>query len=136
MADSFLENLDALTSPGSDDVLYVVDDPSGTPLDKYVTVANLLNFGNLVTKAGAYTITASDHTVICNATSGAFTVTLPAAASHTGRMFHIKKIDSTGNTVTIDGNSSETIDNATTALVTTQYEAVTVQSDGSEWWIL
>jgi hypothetical protein len=91
---------------------------------------------NLATKTTAYTITASDHTIICNATSGAFTITLPAAASHTGRIYHIKKIDSSGNAVTVDGNSSETIDDGTTAVLTVQYETISIQSDGAEWWIL
>lgn len=91
---------------------------------------------NLVTKTGAYTATASDFTIICNAFGGAFTITLPAVASHTGRIYHIKKIDSSANTVTVDGNSSETIDDSITAILTAQYESITIQSDGSEWWII
>ena len=89
-----------------------------------------------VAKTGAYTATATDYVIICNATSASFTVTLPAAASHTGRVYHIKKIDSSGNTVTVDGASAETIDDGATAIITTQYESITIQSDGSEWWIL
>ena len=92
--------------------------------------------GATVAKSGAYTATATDYAIICDATSAAFTITLPAAASHTGRVYHIKKIDATGNAVTVDGNSSETIDDATTATLASQYDAVTIQSDGSEWWIL
>lgn len=134
--DSLLENLDEIVLPSSSDVLYVVRDPDGTPLDGHIQTSNLLNYGNLATKTGAYTITAGDHTIICNATSGSFTVTLPAAASHTGRIYHIKKIDSSGNAVTVDGNSSETIDDGTTAILTIQYEAISIQSDGAEWWIL
>ena len=91
---------------------------------------------NLVTKTGNYTATSNDYTIICNATSGSFTITLPAVASHTNRMYHIKKIDSSANTVTVDGNGAETIDDATTAVLTTQYESITIQSDGSEWWII
>lgn len=91
---------------------------------------------NLVTKTGAYTLTSSDYTVICNATGGAFTITLPTAASHTGRIYYIKKIDSSANAVTVDGDSSETIDDSTTAVLTAQYESITIQSDGSEWWII
>ena len=92
--------------------------------------------GDLVTKTGNYTVTATNHTIICNATGGSFTITLPAVASHEGRIYCIKKIDSSANTVTVDGNGSETIDDATTAVLTTQYESITIQSDGSEWWII
>jgi hypothetical protein len=136
MADSFAENLDEIVLPSPNDVFYAVRDPDGTPLDRFVQASNLLNYGNLVTKTSAYTATASDHTIICNATSGSFTVTLPTAASHTGRIYHIKKIDSSGNIVTVDGNSSETIDDGATAILTVQYESISIQSDGTEWWIL
>lgn len=91
---------------------------------------------NLVTKTGAYTATADDYTILCNASGGSFTITLPAVASHTNRIYNIKKIDSSANAVTVDGNNSETIDDGTTAILTTQYESITIQSDGSEWWIL
>lgn len=91
---------------------------------------------NLVTKTGAYTATADDYTILCDASGGSFTITLPAVASHANRIYNIKKIDSSANAVTVDGNSSETIDDSTTAILTTQYESITIQSDGSEWWIL
>lgn len=91
---------------------------------------------NLVTKTGAYTATASDYTILCNAVGGAFTITLPAAASHTGRIYNIKKIDSSANAVTVDGNGGETIDGGVTAILTVQYESITIQSDGSNWHIL
>ena len=92
--------------------------------------------GATVEKSSGYTATASDFAIMCDASGGGFTITLPAAASHTGRVYHIKKIDSSGNIVTVDGNSSETIDDATTAVLTTQYESITIQSDGDEWFIL
>ena len=91
---------------------------------------------NLVTKTENHTATASDYTILCNSTGGSFTVTLPAAASHTRRIYHIKKIDSSANTITIDGNSSETVDGGTTAIISIQNESLTIQSNGSNWYIL
>lgn len=41
MADSKLVDLTADASPTSDDLIYVVNDPSGTPADRKVTLANL-----------------------------------------------------------------------------------------------
>lgn len=79
---------------------------------------------------------AADSTVLVDASGGARTITLPAVATSNGRDFTIKKIDSSGNAVTIDGNSAETIDGATTAVINAQYESVTVHCDGTEWWIL
>lgn len=41
MADSKLADLTAVTALAGDELLYVVDDPGGTPLDRKVTVSNL-----------------------------------------------------------------------------------------------
>src|SRR3989344_5723719 len=41
MADSKLSGLAAITSASTDDLLYVVDDPGGTPVSKKITVDNL-----------------------------------------------------------------------------------------------
>jgi hypothetical protein len=86
-----------------------------------------------VLPAGA--VTTSDTVVLVNATGGAVTLTLPAAASHSGLYYRIKKIDSSANTVVIDGNASETIDGGLTATMTMQYEAIDIVCDGSNWFI-
>jgi hypothetical protein len=71
----------------------------------------------------------------CNATGGAFTVTLYTAIGNSGRKITVKKTDSSFNAVTIDANSTETIDGALTLLLSTQYESVTLVSDGSNWHV-
>jgi hypothetical protein len=82
------------------------------------------------------TLTTTDYTELVDCSSGARTITLPTAASASGRVYVIKKIDATGNAVTIDGDGSETIDGATTQTLSSQYDAMMIQSDGTEWWIL
>ena len=42
MVDTQVQNLTALTTASDDDVLYIVDDPAGTPLSRKITKANLL----------------------------------------------------------------------------------------------
>ena len=89
------------------------------------------------TVTGAATITTvSDNVLLADASGGAVTVTLPAAADVPGRHFTIKKTDGTGNTVTIDGAGAETIDGAATQVISTQYTALTIASDGSTWWVI
>lgn len=88
------------------------------------------------TKTSNYTAAQTDFTLLCDATSGNITVTLPAAASNSGRIYVIKKIDASANTVTIDGNASETIDGATTVVLSAQYASKMIQCDGSNWFIL
>lgn len=90
----------------------------------------------ITTKTGTYTAANTDTVILCDASGGAFTVTLPAAADNTGKVFYLKKIDSSANAVTIDGNGAETIDDATTLVLSGQYDAAMLVSDGAEWWIL
>ena len=54
MADKKVTALDALTSVAADDLLLIVDDPSGTPTSKKVTAANLATY----TSTGLATTTA------------------------------------------------------------------------------
>jgi hypothetical protein len=88
------------------------------------------------TKTTTYTVTSFDHTILADASGGAFTVNLPAAANLTGWEFVILKKDSSGNSVTVDANGSETINGATTQVLSTQYQKVRIKSDGTEWFIV
>jgi hypothetical protein len=54
MADKKVTALDALTTVAADDLLLIVDDPSGTPTSKKVTAANLATY----TSTGLATTTA------------------------------------------------------------------------------
>jgi len=91
----------------------------------------------LTTVTGTTHTAASESTIICDddTAGSAITVTLPAASTCTGRTYSIKKVGSTANVI-IDGSGAETIDGATTATLTTQYESLTIQCDGTTWWVI
>ncbi|KKK52529.1 hypothetical protein LCGC14_3104000 [marine sediment metagenome] len=78
------------------------------------------------------TLTTLFSVVLCDASGGALTITLPAASGNDGKWYRIKKIDSSVNTVTVDG----TIDDDVSAVLTDQYEAITIAADASKWHIL
>lgn len=95
------------------------------------------SFGaNLTALSSATTLDDTHHVVVCDASGGAFTVTLPAASGITRRIYHIKKTDSSANAVTVDGNAAETIDGGATATISTQFESIMIICDGSNWHIL
>ena len=90
----------------------------------------------VVTKTSAYTATVDDNTILCNGTSAAFTITLPASSGNSGLKYNVKKTDSSANAITIDGNASETIDGNLTVSLSSQYDSYTIQCDGTNWYIL
>lgn len=82
------------------------------------------------------TLTATDTLLIANAASGAITVNLPTAASASGQVYSVKKIDASANAVTIDPSGAETIDGTATKIISAQYGSLTFQSDGATWWVI
>lgn len=115
--------------------------PSGTGATRLLTIAaTAVTGGALVLETRTITATGSptadDYLILVDASAGAVTVNLPAAASSAGRIFQCKKKDASANAMTLDGNGSETIDGAGTLATTTQYTSFTVICDGTEWWVL
>lgn len=86
------------------------------------------------TAAATLTLDATHYTVI-GTLAGNQTFTLPDAVGIGGRIYNIKKTGASG-LLTIDTTSSQTIDGSLTAILNTQYENLTVQSDGANWIIL
>ena len=56
-----ITELTALTAPVAVDLLVIVDDPTGTPITKYVTVGNLL--GNAAANVVIYNSTPANSTI-------------------------------------------------------------------------
>ena len=90
-------------------------------------------YGAVATKSGVYTITNADETLLCDATSGAFAITLPAAPV-SGEWYSIQKIDSSVNAVTIGGNGKNVMGAASQTLPA-QWNSYTVQYNGTAWFV-
>ena len=92
---------------------------------------------NLRTFTGATSATATDNILLFTGTT-ATTLTLPTAASITGRSYQVKNASLTGPTpvLTIATTSSQTIDGLTSWTLNGLYQTVTVVSDGSNWKIV
>lgn len=78
-----------------------------------------------------------DYFVLVDATSGPVTISLPPAFQQAGQTLVIKKVDSTGNAVTIRGcvqKTPDTIQGVASVALTTQYASVTLASDGVSMW--
>lgn len=80
----------------------------------------------------AYTATTADDLIVCDATGGAFTVTLPAADQVQFLRLSVIRINGGGNAITIGG----TVSGAVNPTLASQYAAITVQSNGTAWYKL
>lgn len=84
-----------------------------------------------------YTVTDNDLILLVDATAGNITITLPDALIY--RQYIIKKIDATVNTVTIDPEGTTQIEFASTKVLTTQGQSVTLtgrNTGTSHWYII
>ena len=75
------------------------------------------------------------YTILCDGTSNTVTINLPTASGITGRIYVIKAIN-IDNAVTVSPNGSEEIDGSNSDITLALMEIITVQSDGSNWWII
>lgn len=86
------------------------------------------------TKTSNYTAAWSDCVLIGNPSGADITFTLPAASGITGRRYTLKCISATHDVI-IDGDASETIDGAATKTLASQYAAIVIVCDGTNWII-
>jgi hypothetical protein len=88
-------------------------------------------------KTTSYTAVIGD-VILVDLNAGSLTIDLPVAASSNKNSDIIIKLygPSYGNTLTIDPNGAQTIDNQSVITLTTDYASVWLKSDGSNWWRL
>lgn len=97
----------------------------------FITLRN-----GLSSVTGNFTLGSTSTVVLADAAGAALTVTLPTAAGIAGKIYTVKRTNSGINSVTIATTSSQTIDGATTQVLTLQYTSLDLISDGSNWSIL
>ncbi len=72
---------------------------------------------------------------LCDATSGAFTATLPTAVGRSGQFLKVKKSEGSANGVTVAASGSQTIDGYASIVLESPYAAVMLVSNGSNWFV-
>ena len=101
-----------------------------------VVLSWINNASNVVTWTNTlYSVTNNNATILVNHPIAPFGVVLPSASTVVGQQYQIKKIDSSANAVTVSTTSSQTIDGNLTYSLATIYKSVTLQSDGSNYYI-
>lgn len=116
----------------------IVSGAGGSSASNYsfVGTGNKFIDGNATTTTIAFNnhlINLAEGIVLMNASSAPLTVVLPDATTVIEREITIKKNDSSANVVTIATSASQTINGASTTTLSSQYESITVVSNGSNW---
>lgn len=95
-------------------------------------IAATKNVNTIVKPTGNYTVVDTDYTILANASTNAFTLTLPNETTNTGRVLVIRKIDESANVLTFSRpiKISETTSFNTLNINTT----IRIQSDGTAWY--
>lgn len=118
----------------------VVQVVSGSYYDGFGNPLNLPGYqsiSSITANTSSYNVTFDDYTILCDATSGSMDIILPApTVSTSGKLFNIKKIDSTGNLVNVYVSGSSYIDYSVTQSLTSRGTNLAVQSSTTQYWIL
>lgn len=81
---------------------------------------------------GATTVLADDEALLVDCTAAPITVTFPPAEQMQFARITVKKVDNTANAITLSG----TVDGTVNPQILTPMVSLTIQSDGTDWWIL
>lgn len=94
-------------------------------------------FVNVAMKnAGANSISSLEYVLLANATGGQVTLNLPACSGLTGKIYKIKKVDSSSNVITLNGSGTDKIDGQSSYSINYQYQAIELVCDGLAWYIM
>jgi hypothetical protein len=85
------------------------------------------------TKTSSYAILTTDCFLMADCTGGNIVFTLPVSSGNTGRIFYATKIDSSANTLTVTGNGSDFINEASMFIMAFQDQEAGFICTGSGW---
>lgn len=88
----------------------------------------------VITVTSNYTMLESDEVILVDTTTAPVTITL-LPTPVVGTIITVKKIDSSANAVTIDGNGKN-IDGQATQTINNQFTANKMTYDGTAWFII
>jgi len=111
-----------------------------------LVVSGRADFEGVITRniktvsSSTYDVGDTDYTVLCDTSNNKMKVTLPSACDNEGRVVVIKKINTDkfklkADSLTIDAEGGD-IDFRKSVEVKFTYSALTLQSDGTKWWII
>lgn len=93
-------------------------------------------YADVQTYSVSTTLTNANSVVLVNAAGGSRTMTLPTPATNRGKIFNIKKIDASLNTVIIAPPVGVTIDGTSTKTLNYTYDSLMIVSNGTNYFLI
>jgi len=130
-----ITQLTALSDPTNDDIFVIVNDPTGSPVSRKITLGNIRkDIVNNIPKTANYTATTGDGILFGDATNGNFNFYLPTATSTIrGLELLFIKVDSSSNVITIVPDGTQTLNGVSSYVLEKEYENIAVICDGANW---
>ena len=109
-------------------------------IENYPCLGSWMSGGKVVTivhSMSPYLATSEDWLILCNTSAGSITVTLPTpTAANSGKMYTIKKTQSSHSVTINAGDGSILIDDNTTLTRNAKNSFDQVVSDGTQYWVI
>lgn len=86
--------------------------------------------------SNSYSAKTTDVFISANCSNTNITINLPALSGLSGKVYYIKKTDSSTNIITVDANNNELIDGQLTQVINSQYDCMEVINGETEWNII
>ena len=121
--------------------IYVCTSTTGSTVDDQWTKIADVDWQGSETKAltsadSPYSVTTPYNTFLCDTSSGAITVNLPAGSSNQDKTITVKKTTNDTNQITISPNGSDTIDGDSSLVIGGYQASVTMVMNGTNWYII
>lgn len=100
---------------------------------KSISPALAIGSMNVIRKTTSYTIdSTSDNVILADASAGNITITIPAEVT-VGRMFIVKRVDSSANTVTIQFTSATVDETDSFISIGIKVSYLLIKESGNKW---
>lgn len=98
------------------------------------SIAGNVGFTSL-SRSASFTAAPGAHYRV-NCTTGNVIVTLPASSTNAGAIISVKRVDASGNTITIQRAGGDLIDGATTRSLAAQWNGVQLLATSAGWDVI
>lgn len=113
-----------------------VDSNTGNAVSDSTKWEIFSNKKSYLLKSANYTITDIDEIIVCDASAGNVTITLPSAIGRQGKVYTVKSKTLGSFSLIVATTSSQLIDGQASLIYTASYECHAILSDGANWLIL